>query len=142
LNGYTEIYPRYLSDKGTRRLVPLIGGIAVTTKFFDDYYEGKSFDDTLIYLGACHGAASRDFFDVLEKYGVKTLLAYEHAVYWKYDRQMFYGVFSHLVSYSFPDVQTAVTVAKAAFGTQDPYNNLLQWQTCDASYSGGERLEP
>lgn len=125
-------YDAPYDDCANKRIIPSSDGNAlVTAAFFEYYYEDKSLNDCLIYLGCCHGADDDLLADTLIRKGADAVLAYTNGVYSTYDQNMVKGVLSSLTQ-SDPDsaglTQTltyAVNEAKNKYGVVDP--TVTEW---------------
>lgn len=73
------------------------GNLGITSRFFTKYYNDSSFDNTIIYLGCCHGAEDDDLANALISCGVSTVFGYKNSVYAGYDEKMCASIFSTMI---------------------------------------------
>lgn len=111
------------------------GHYGVTKTFFDKQYEKDSFDNTLIYIGSCHGADDSVLIDnnkglvetLLDK-GVDCVFAYTNSVYTKYDNNMCETIFNSMLEPKENRLTTAseaLKIAKDKHGEKDP--TMREW---------------
>ena len=99
------------------------GAVALTEEFFRHYYQGKQFDDTLIYLGTCKSAVSNSFFEILKPHGVKAILGYDNNIsVWHRD---IYGTTFETLSNGFT-LQESLDSAKEKHGSSDSWNTAVR----------------
>ncbi len=103
------------------------GNALVTVSYFEHYYEDKSLNDCLIYLGSCHGADNDLLAGTLLRKGANAFLAYTHTVHSGYDGGMVRSLFNDLVKMDADQEQThtigmALQAAKNENGEKDPTN--------------------
>ncbi|MGN0532694.1 MAG: hypothetical protein ACI4IN_07850 [Eubacterium sp.] len=122
-----ENYEKYREEENAGRVVRYMeGGVGITPKFFEDYYEDDAFNDTLIYLGSCHlGEGSSTFAETFIKKGAEAVLAYKNTVFEKYNQKMCETVFNELIKQdgdtgSTKTVAEALETAKNQNGEKDP----------------------
>lgn len=136
----------YASDIANNRVVYLQGGnLGVTSGFFNKYYKNSPFNNSLIYLGACHGAEDNVLANALISNGAKTVLGYVNSVYTQYNRAMCETIFSELVQEDettgkTKTIQSAYTTAKSVNGNTDPTNSPSWWNNI-LIYLGIEEAE-
>lgn len=120
------------ADIGAGRILRLSGGqYGVTAKFFDEYYKGKSFNNTLFYLGFCHGADDNTLASSLLSIGAGGVYAYKNSVYSSYNRNMFKTIFSELINLGYDGdsgelFSKAFQTAKKLHGDEDPTISKLE----------------
>lgn len=123
---------RYLEDLGNRIIRDNGGHYVLTEAFFDKYYSEGSFDNSLIYLGTCHGGDNNvGIRRILAEKGAKTVLSYRDTVTNKYSNQMASTIFSELAKGL--TMGDALQKAKEKHGEFDPYlsdeeYNALEFQ--------------
>lgn len=123
---------RYLEDLGNRIIRDNGGHYVLTEAFFDKYYSEGSFDNSLIYLGTCHGGDNDvGIRRILGQKGAKTVLSYRDTVTNKYSNQMVSTIFSELAKGL--TIGDALQKAKEKHGEFDPYlsgeeYNALEFQ--------------
>jgi len=123
-NDLDKEYRDDLTSVPQRRLIwSASGSYIVTTAFFEKHWDDNSFDNTLMYLGTCHGADGYNFVHLMERKGIKTILAFENSVFSQYDIDMCETVFDELIKKndngSFYTVGQAVEYAKNKHGDDD-----------------------
>ena len=132
---------KYPDDISNGRLVPLQDHTyAVTTAFFEFYFEDNSFNDTLIYLGCCDGAMDNVLSNTLIKKGAEAVLGYNNAVYSGYNRNMCETIFNELVkkdgeTSSTKTIAEALETAKKKNGEKDPTSKRAWFE---ASYKNND----
>ena len=101
---------------------------ALTDEFFSTYYpHANSFNNTLFYIGTCHGADSPSLSTSLTRSGMNCVLAYENSVYTDYCEEMCEEVVSNLCTKesngAYCSVEKAVQQAKDSLGDTDRGDN-------------------
>lgn len=112
------------ADLDSGRIIRLkSGNYGITSEFFERYYKDNSFNDTLMYIGACHGMDDDVLWNTLIRKGVKTVLGYQNSVRTFYNRSMCETIFQELVKTKsdgkLNTIAEAVEVAKSKNGAKD-----------------------
>lgn len=98
INAWTQIAPSISADFLYGRIVYETSGRAgITNKFFDKYYRDGSFEDTLIWIGACYGLNNSTLADVFIKKGASCVYGYSESVLIKDDSIIFSFCFACLL---------------------------------------------
>lgn len=131
---HSDNIEKYSDDINSKRLIAFNNGTyAITSSFFDYYYNDNSFNGTLIYLGCCDGAMDSVLSDTLIKKGAEAVLAYNNVVYSGYNRNMCETIFNELVkkdgeTNSTKTVSEAFETAKKQNGNKDTTNtSWIDW---------------
>lgn len=131
---HSDNIEKYSDDINSKRLIAFSNGTyAITSSFFDYYYNDNSFNGTLIYLGCCDGAMDSVLSDTLIKKGAEAVLAYNNVVYSGYNRNMCETLFNELVkkdgeTNSTKTVFEAFEIAKKQNGNKDTTNtSWIDW---------------
>ncbi|MBR5497033.1 MAG: leucine-rich repeat protein [Clostridia bacterium] len=110
----------YKTDIDYLRIIENGGYYVITERFFDYYYKSNDFDDSLIYLGTCHGGDDDVLIrDILEAKGAEAVITYKNSVVIKYMQKMLPTVFDELSNGK--SAKEAVKRAKEKHGEYDPY---------------------
>lgn len=116
-----------------RTIIPNGNQYVLTEKFFDEYYSKNDFDNTMIYLGTCHGGDDNvKIQSILNEKGAEAVLTYKNTVLPKYNREMITTISERLSEGD--TIQEAVKKAKQENGEHDPYisrdeyNSLGFWK--------------
>ncbi len=120
----TEISNGWLHDNGTY--------FVLTEKFFKEYYSENDFNNTIIYLGTCHGGdVNVGIRKTLAEKGAEAVMTYKNSVIIKYMHELLPTIFDRLSKGD--SVVEAVNKAKKKHGDHDPYidsetyNDLSFW---------------
>lgn len=97
------------------------GGYYVLTQaFFDKYYSENDFNNTIIYLGTCHGGDDNVIIkDILKEKGAEAVMCFKNEVVSKYNREMITTISEQLTKGD--TIQKSVEKAKKEHGDHDPY---------------------
>ncbi|MCM1114255.1 MAG: carboxypeptidase regulatory-like domain-containing protein [Clostridium sp.] len=97
------------------------GGYYVLTQaFFDKYYSENDFNNTVIYLGTCHGGDDNVLIkDIFKEKGAEAVMCFKNEVVSKYNREMITTISERLTKGD--TIQKAVEKAKQEHGDHDPY---------------------
>ncbi len=114
-------------------IIPNGDHYVITEKFFDTYYNDNDFDNSIIYLGNCHGGDDNvGIRNILKNKGAEAILSYKNTVITTYNRKMIATISERLSKGD--SIQDAVKKAKQKNGEYDPYlssenyNNLDFWE--------------
>lgn len=96
--------------------------------FFRQNYRAGDMNNSIIYVGTCHGADSEELSDALRHAGAAAVMAYENSVYTSYCEEMCEEVCKNLCNNSgegYPTLSKAIRQAKDALGEKD--TSELSW---------------
>lgn len=93
---------------------------AVTSEFFDYYYKQHNFNDSIIYIGSCHGADDTELADTLISNGAKAVMTYKNVLRADYDHAMIQTIFDEFLQNG-ENISQAVGTAKIKHGSPDPF---------------------
>lgn len=99
----------------------------VKTNFFRNNFNANSFDDALVYMGACHGADNNALEKVLRQKGVSSIFAYSGSVPENYDFKMYESIFDNLltnINGEYVKASNALVFAKAKNGANSHQTGL------------------
>lgn len=103
-----------------RTIIDNGGYYVLTQAFFDKYYSEDDFNNTVIYLGTCHGGDDNVIIkDILKEKGAEAVMCFKNEVVSKYNREMITTISEQLTKGD--TVQKAVEKAKKEHGNHDPY---------------------
>lgn len=110
----------------------------LNTSFFTTYYHVGNFNNSLLYLGTCDGAATQSLFDAFRSNGVDCVLGYDNHVNSTYNAQMGEMVVKYLCQKdsdgNYFTVEKAVESAKKVLGQTDAGKSwLAQITSSDAA---------
>lgn len=122
----------YRDDITEGRIIPNGSCYVITEKFFNDYYSNDDFNNSIIYLGTCHGGDTDvSIRQILNSKGAEAVMTYKNTVITTYNQEMITSISEYLSKGD--TVQEAVKKAKEKNGEHDPYissetyNNLGFW---------------
>lgn len=111
---------QYEEDIDKERIIPTASNYLVTEKFFDDYYSADDLNNTIIYLGTCHGGDDNvGIRRILNSKGAEAVMSYKNTVVNKYNHEMITTISKQLSEGD--TIQEAVEKAKEENGIYDPY---------------------
>lgn len=110
----------------------------VSHTFFSRYYRAGSMNNSMIYVGSCHGADSTELSSALRHGGAKAVMAFKNSVYTVYDQEMCEEIVKNLCNDSggtYPTLDTAISKAKTTLGENDASKN--NWLSKFVNWVGG-----
>lgn len=128
---------KYSADLKEKRLITTGGwytlgsdflfcNYAVTSKFFDHYFEDNSFDECLVYLGACNSGTDDRLANSFLNKGAKGVYCSNGTIFMEYEMLMrttiFYNLLKQTESGDFFTVKQALEAAWDTIGLYDPKN--------------------
>lgn len=93
---------------------------AIQEPYFINNFNRSSFDNSLFYLGTCHGADSSSFADVLKSKGVDAIVAFKGAVFGNYNFGIYNAFFEQMLK------NNATTTIESAIKTAKNKNIFLK----------------
>ena len=135
---------KYEADISSRRIVTSVSGeYGVSADFFDRYYLEGDFNETFMYLGACHSAED-NIANVLINKGVETILGFKNSVYRSYNEDMVKTIFHELSrdEGSPVTVGQAVATAKKEHGNFDRVTEKPWWSWLPELFGHEIEVEP
>lgn len=111
---------KYKDDIDKGRVIPNGNHYVITQEFFNHYYNSNDFDNSLIYLGTCHGGDDDvGIRNIFKQKGAEAVITYTNSVIIKYMHEMLPTVFKCLSNGK--TIKEAVATAKIEHGSHDPY---------------------
>ena len=125
-NDYKDKYPdiiqsRYIGNS----LVKDKKYFSIRDEFFEKAYPDNSFNNALMYVGACQGAESEYFINILADKGIKTVFAYSSVVGLVYNQNMCETIFKALSEGK--TAREAYNLAQSEHGMFDETLNFRRW---------------
>ena len=96
-----------------RILVTQSGSIWVAPSFFDAYYTTDKMQNSLVYLGICHGLETTSLSSSLIKAGAKSVIGYDDSVSFVRDENMLTSIFNEMIKDDKNDSNITITVSDA-----------------------------